>query len=528
MNPNMPACCPGFFILLVLLLPGTQGNIVLVSLEEQTRLLNEALHKCVLYILDSEANSSSQNVSEGSYCPATWDSLACWPQTKAGETAVISCPNYLNQFDSAAKAYRNCTGNGTWLFIPELNSTWSDYRACVIINPGITVVPKLIEDHMPSITLMYNIGYGVSLVSLLLATVIMLMFRKLRCPRTTIHINLFASFMIRASFSFMKENLLVSGVGFPIDVTESSNGLVEFKSEGSHWECKFFFTMFYYFLGANYMWILVEGLYLHMLVSVAIFSENSGVKWLVLFGWASQLVCVIPWVIVRATLEDVLCWNTHPTSGYFWILRGPIVISVVVNFVIFINIIRILFTKLNAFNANETKKFRYKKLAKSTLVLIPLFGVHYIVFVGLPDSVSDEAELVKLYFEMFFNSFQGSIVALIFCFFNGEVQSEIKKKWRRFLISRGRGISRRNTCNTVTSFMSRTRGGSLGSTTNSQESKDHPNQNGNCTRETSVNCFNEELHPLQKSIVNENGFYLHHNGSDEYKPFNCDLREETC
>lgn len=40
-------------------------------------------------------------VSEGSYCPATWDSLACWPQTKAGETAVISCPNYLNQFDSA-------------------------------------------------------------------------------------------------------------------------------------------------------------------------------------------------------------------------------------------------------------------------------------------------------------------------------------------------------------------------------------------------------------------------------------------
>lgn len=51
----------------------------------------------------------------------------------------------------------------------------------------------------------------------------------------------------------------------------------------------------------------------------------------------------------------------------------------------------------------------FRKLAKSTLVLIPLFGVHYIVFVGLPDSVSDEAELVKLYFEMFFNSFQVSV-----------------------------------------------------------------------------------------------------------------------
>jgi len=40
------------------------------------------------------------------------------------------------------------------------------------------------------------------------------------------------------------------------------------------------------------------------------------------------------------------------------------------------------------------------------MVLIPLFGVHYIVFIGLPDHVSEEAELVKLYFEMSLNSIQ--------------------------------------------------------------------------------------------------------------------------
>ncbi|XP_062604012.1 parathyroid hormone/parathyroid hormone-related peptide receptor-like isoform X1 [Saccostrea cucullata] len=525
----MTAWCFGFSLFLVLFLARVKGNIVVVSLEEQTKLLNDAMHRCLIYILDSQTNSSFQNASETSSCSATWDSLACWPQTKAGETAIIPCPNYLNSFDSSAKAYRNCTENGTWLFIPKLNSTWSDYRACVIPDPGVTVVPKLIQDHMDSITMMYTIGYGVSLVSLLLATVIMLMFRKLRCPRTTIHVNLFASFMIRAAFSFMKENLLVSGVGFSGDVIETANGHVEFKSEGTHWQCKLFFTIFYYFLGANYMWILVEGLYLHLLVSVTVFSERSGVKWLVLFGWGSQLLCVVPWVIVRATLEDVLCWNTHPSPGYFWILRGPIVASVVVNFVIFINIIRILFTKLNAFNANETKKFRYKKLAKATLVLIPLFGVHYVVFIGLPDRVSDEAELVKLYFEMFFNSFQGFIVALIFCFFNGEVQAEIKKKWRRFLISRGQGLSRKSTRETMTSFMSHTRGGSLGSTTNSQDSKEH--QNGNCTRETSLIGYHEELHPLQKNkvYVKENGVYQHQNGKqDECKPLSPDQLNASC
>ncbi|KAH3720388.1 hypothetical protein DPMN_063291 [Dreissena polymorpha] len=51
-------------------------------------------------------------------------------------------------------------------------------------------------------------------------------------------------------------------------------------------------------------------------------------------------------------------------------------------------------------------KCTHRKLAKSTLVLIPLFGVHYIVFIGLPDNVDETTELVKLYYEMFFNSFQ--------------------------------------------------------------------------------------------------------------------------
>ena len=55
----------------------------------------------------------------------------------------------------------------------------------------------------------------------------------------------------------------------------------------------------------------------------------------------------------------------------------------------------------------------YRKLAKSTLVLIPLFGVHYIVFIGLPDDVDETTELVKLYWEMFFNSFQVIINIII-------------------------------------------------------------------------------------------------------------------
>ena len=47
-------------------------------------------------------------------------------------------------------------------------------------------------------------------------------------------------------------------------------------------------------------------------------------------------------------------------------------------------------------------------MAKSTLVLIPLFGVYYIVFVGIPDDHNSltPAYFVKLYFDSFCSSFQ--------------------------------------------------------------------------------------------------------------------------
>lgn len=48
-----------------------------------------------------------------------------------------------------------------------------------------------------------------------------------------------------------------------------------------------------------------------------------------------------------------------------------------------------------------------RRLAKSTLLLIPLFGMHYTVFAFFPDNF--EAE-VKLVFELVVGSFQVRIV----------------------------------------------------------------------------------------------------------------------
>ncbi|GIY37730.1 uncharacterized protein CDAR_421521 [Caerostris darwini] len=75
-----------------------------------------------------------------------------------------------------------------------------------------------------------------------------------------------------------------------------------------------------------------------------------------------------------------------------------------------------------------------KKWFKSTLVLVPLFGVHYalLLAVSFAANLSQTLEITWLYIDQTFSSFQGSFVALLYCFLNGEVQSEVRKMLERF------------------------------------------------------------------------------------------------
>uniref|UniRef100_A0AAZ3SDA7 G-protein coupled receptors family 2 profile 2 domain-containing protein n=1 Tax=Oncorhynchus tshawytscha TaxID=74940 RepID=A0AAZ3SDA7_ONCTS len=264
---------------------------------------------------------------------------------------------------------------------------------------------------------------------------------KLHCTRNYIHMNLFVSFMLRAISVFIKDGVLYT--------QEEENHCFRHTVE-----CKAVMVLFHYCVMSNYFWLFIEGLYLFTLLVQTFFPERRYFYWYTVVGWGTPTICVTVWAALRLHFDDTSCWDTNNTTALWWVIKGPTVVSIMINFVLFIGIIVILVQKLQSpdIRGNEssiylcaqkcfsepTQAVQHScrmselsvitlRLARSTLLLIPLFGIHYTVFAFSPEDVSKKERLV---FELGLGSFQGFVVAVLYCFLNGEVQSEIKRKWR--------------------------------------------------------------------------------------------------
>ncbi|KAJ3611280.1 hypothetical protein NHX12_021296 [Muraenolepis orangiensis] len=201
--------------------------------------------------------------------------------------------------------------------------------------------------------------------------------------------------------------------------------------------CKAVMVFFHYGIMASFFWLLVEGLYLHALLAVSFFSERKYFWAYILIGWGGPTIFIAAWTIAKAKYKDVGCWDIiENTDVLWWIINTPIFVSILMNFILFICIIRILRQKINCPDIGRNESNQYLRLAKSTLLLIPLFGINFIVFAFIPEQLKTELRLV---FDLILGSFQGFVVAVLYCFLNGEVQAEIKRKWRRWHLQRYMG-----------------------------------------------------------------------------------------
>ncbi|XP_066861710.1 vasoactive intestinal polypeptide receptor 1 isoform X6 [Kogia breviceps] len=124
--------------------------------------------------------------------------------------------------------------------------------------------------------------------------------------------------------------------------------------------CKAAVVLFQYCVMANFFWLLVEGLYLHTLLAVSFFSERKYFWGYIFIGWGVPSTFTMVWTIIRIHFEDYGCWDTI-ISSLWWIIKAPILASILVNFILFIRIIRILVHKLRAPDVGKSDSSPYSE-----------------------------------------------------------------------------------------------------------------------------------------------------------------------
>ncbi|XP_055360385.1 secretin receptor isoform X2 [Betta splendens] len=370
--------------------------------------LEKEEERCIDDLLFQSHKATENNVSV--HCKGMWDDLNCWPPASLGETVSQPCPTFFN---SESTVQRNCTADG-----------WSDPLVPLEEACGYTFNESVVEESLYFfyVKTMYTAGYTLSVISLTVATSIFCLFRKLHCTRNYIHIQLFISFILRAVFIFLRDSQLFTNEElyhcdyFPV-------------------ACKVVLMFSNYSILANYSWLLVEGHFVFTLMSRSFFSLKKHLTWYIVLSWGLPLIVMVSWGCAKYFYENEWCWENRKHEWIWWILRVPVLLSICVNVVFFLGILRILVSKLRTPYAQRNEFNQYKRLIKSTFFLVALFGMHYILFAFFPVEVSRSVFQIWTFAELALSSTQGFVVAILYCFLNGEVQHEVQRRWRRWRLT---------------------------------------------------------------------------------------------
>ncbi|XP_030846622.1 calcitonin gene-related peptide type 1 receptor isoform X2 [Strongylocentrotus purpuratus] len=374
---------------------GDDNNNLLFGVEhknaEQRDKHHAVAYECMLREL------MEQPPDDGLYCNLTFDYWDCWNFTRAGEVAVHPCPWWIPSSDSLRNATKICMPNGEWYVSTVTNQTWTNYSTCY----------QPVKET--NVMIVFYVGYSISIIALSIALFIFFNFKSLSCPRVTIHKNLFFSFIFDALFQITFFALVASNK----DVIQN---------DGVY--CKVHNVLKQYFQLCNYFWMLSEGLYLHTVIVVAVFSaENHQLVPYFIIGWAIPIVPACLYAGFVAHYPPGPCWVGG--TPFEWLIAGFVIFVLAVNLILLLNIVRVLVTKLRATPMAGSKN--YTRAVRATLILLPLLGLHYIILPAAPPP--GLAADIYSYVMAVILSFQGLFVACIFCFFNGEVKMQVRRKW---------------------------------------------------------------------------------------------------
>ncbi|XP_032513116.2 calcitonin gene-related peptide type 1 receptor-like isoform X2 [Danaus plexippus] len=333
-------------------------------------------------------------------CAATFDGWTCWPPTDSGTTAWSDCPEFAySNSGPTCTHYSNkeCHGNGTW-------KLQTDYTTC-------SVTPRLLARYK-----FYVAMLGVSVVTCLPAVFIFFFYKRLRITRVALHRNLLIAIIIRNIF------VIISRSAIYIDELTGVENTVMSRNEV--W-CRVVSIFERAASNAVFVCMLVEGIYLHRRI-VAVFRRKIDIRYLYGIVAVVGTIPVVVWSVVMFLLNDHSCWVVYTVPHVQWSLDGPRVLVLLVNTLLFADVLRVLLTNIrNTENANQLST------TKATLFLIPIFGTQFLFTAIRPKT--DNCTLEQIYYFVAYSieGLQGFIVAMLYCYVNKEVRALIKATYKK-------------------------------------------------------------------------------------------------
>ncbi|CAK1588682.1 unnamed protein product [Parnassius mnemosyne] len=349
--------------------------------------------------------NDTNNVTDSDlYCPRTFDGWMCWDETPAGATALQSCPAFVIDYNSQRNVSKRCTENGTWLVHPNTSTPWMDYITCIDVDD--LNFKNIIKN-------VYIAGYTISTVVLLLLLILLIYYGSRQCIRIQIHKHL--------SISMILNNIL-----WIIWYTSVVNNFVVVQNN-EIW-CQIHHIVTVYFMLSSYFWMFCDGLHFHLSLFVVFVRHHVPMRWMKAVGWILPTVITAIYSITRCSIpgETERCWMNESIT--FCFIAVPVIISLGATFVCLIKALRILCMTLYEVPNQRLSQY-LRRAARAALILIPLFGIHFMLVPWRP-KFHPVAEKTYEILKATITNFQGVCVALLVCFTNPDILNAICRLFR--------------------------------------------------------------------------------------------------
>lgn len=366
-------------------------------------------------------------------CGVSNDGLVCWPFTLQGQVARVNCFN-IKVFAEAIRnldvhegqehhAYKHCLPTG-W-------AEKGDYEECIaLISVTDTQQNSTVteDDRARNRRILANINVYLSILSLacLLISLLIFSFKSLQCDRLRIHKNFMVSLVLYGLLTILQ---------FAPYTTQQGPEHVWYHSYP--WVCRGVLGLFMFCFQAPVYWMFIEGINLHSKVSFNVFSSAAPMALYYCVGWGLPLLLSMGWMLAMTLSGEQAgrCWDDYSDSPLANIIIVPVLVSLTVNLLLLVSIVKVVVTKLRVQGSLSTQQIQIRRAVRATLILFPLLGMTNLFFFINPKNLGSqipEHQYVYMVVNSVLKSSQGIFLSFLYCFFNNEVQETLRRHIRRF------------------------------------------------------------------------------------------------